>query len=515
MFRVHILFILLLQHVHGSADIKWYRKEMSTKVIPRYQTAYRMLNDDIIQPILNFDENFDTMKVTTDTTVEMITDTTIEVKEYTQATMTFKNENINEQTTQSTLLDDEEVEDHSEDRIVVLKAGTGKTKHSKHSKINKGKSLYEQIDVSGNIIQTENEDLDDIVAMINGKTTTTATINFGQKPNEKPEDGLTQLVNKIQTAAKGVYANLKYAASECERLRIKLNKAVISAVITVSKQEERCRKMNITINEIISDIQIQEKGVTFAEQVVQERQESAKRAEKEAHKAGDRVEKARRCRSKRRKKRAVESSKGVQNTLAENSNIYFERSNINVPQTSLFDKIVVKPVCSIINMGGIKAAENAESQAKAMLVEAKRRLTTARHKLARRRRELEDERESRDTAEKRRETLNLQLSKLQSNYSMISSFSEKLLNITTHITTVLGTSKQLHVEIKRLLDFELVIEPLNSLTRSMVKDELMPAFGFEISLITITNIGDILNRLANRLESFPLLVNNNQFMLTD
>ncbi|CAF3330711.1 unnamed protein product [Rotaria socialis] len=53
------LFILGL-HPHpdnGLDGVEWYRNEMTKTVIPLYSTVYQMLNKDIIERILHFDEN--------------------------------------------------------------------------------------------------------------------------------------------------------------------------------------------------------------------------------------------------------------------------------------------------------------------------------------------------------------------------------------------------------------------------------------------------------------------------
>ncbi len=57
-----------------------------------------------------------------------------------------------------------------------------------------------------------------------------------------------------------------------------------------------------------------------------------------------------------------------------------------------------------------------------------------------------------------------------------------------HLNNVLISSTVLRKEMTRLIDFELVIEPINSIYREMLNGNIMESFGFEISVETARQI---------------------------
>ncbi|CAF3850438.1 unnamed protein product [Rotaria sp. Silwood1] len=472
---------------------------MTTKVVPHYQVAYRMLNDDIIQPILNFNDTFDEPEVTTENIVT--------VQQHIDETTMVEKEDSDEQTTQSTSSDDEEVEHDSESDTFALKSA--EIDSYKDSIRREQHPVRDNLKLLLDAANTLHEELNDTISEIHADTNTTETVIHEATQPTTSEDRLKALVDKLRVATTNVYNNLKTASSECGRLRTTLNEGIVSTILAISKQEELCREVNTTIDKLTSEIPNQEQQVAFAEQVVRERQEAVARAEQAVRDAEDNVEKARLCRGKRRRRRFIGGGGGGWwNKVVEKPVNDAYRQHIEKPIAPILEQTIVKPVCSVINMEGIDRAKEAKSKAQDMLSDAQNRLNKERETLATKRSELSNAYTQRNEAEERRQTLNRELSELQSKYSVISLFSEQFLNVTTHISTVLGDSRTLNTEIKRLLDFELVIEPLNALAQGMVKDELMSAFGFEISTSTIATVGSILDRLAKRLESFPLIIQN-------
>ncbi|CAF3441460.1 unnamed protein product [Rotaria socialis] len=530
---LHLLFVfLLLNKCKCSTDVQWYRDELTIKVVPGYQAAYRMLNDDIIQPILNFNATFsDTEDINTiivhpehdehnATTylTEEVSEENITVQQNPYDTATIENinnddkveiEQATEETTQNASLHNDnfvaDADIHLITEIELKEAETTPKSHfddwtllsqessdnETHESLDTIEHLNEKIIVDHLQVEDLNSTL--ILVTVDKKVAEDAIFELNRFTSE--DNRLKVLVDKIRIAANGVYTNLKNASSECEQLRTKLNEGIATAVIVVSKQEALCREADTTVKQLTSDIQNQEQQVAFAQQVVNERQDAVATAERELRDAEDRVEKARLCRGKR---------------LIGG----WWRKNVEKPVVQAVQHVVVKPVCSVVNMGGIDAAKDARSSAQRMLGEARQRLSNEQQQLSQKRAELSDAQVRRNVAEERRQALALTLSELQKKYEVISSFTQQFLDVSTHLTVVRGNSQTLNIEIKRLLDFELVIQPLNSLAQQMIQDELMPKFGFEISASTIATIDHILDRLGKRLMHFPLLTNENTITST-
>jgi hypothetical protein len=429
MFLSLVLFVLLIQVSNGSIEAEWFRNEMTTKVVLRYEAAYKMLNSGIIQPILNFNESLNQL------------------------------ENIG-------------IENDYE-------------QSENYEAINDDKKFTEEVN--------EEKFTTEQGSSINEKPTTAtigakAIVKFEQATYE--QNRLTGLVDQLDLAAKNVYTNLKNASSECERLRIQLNAEITSTILAISHQEELLRQLDSTIDQLASDIQYQEQQVAFAEQLVRERQATVERAERELRDAEDRVEKARLCRGKR-----------FIGKIGKKWRKYVEKPIVRGVQN-----VAVKPFCAVFNMQGIHNAKDARTSAGHMLDDARQRLSTQQQELARRRAQLSDVQARRNAANQRKDVLNLELSNLRTKYGIISSLTEKFFAISTHVATVVDSSRILSTEIKRLIDFDLVIEPLNALARQMIQNGLMSSFGFEISASTIAAVDHILDRINEKLTHFPLVI---------
>jgi hypothetical protein len=69
---------------------------------------------------------------------------------------------------------------------------------------------------------------------------------------------------------------------------------------------------------------------------------------------------------------------------------------------------------------------------------------------------------------------------------------------------VLGSSDVLQAEMVQLLDFELVIGPLDIIYHKMIKNNAMDSFGFEISAETVREIKANLKTLTEKLPRMAL-----------
>ncbi|CAF4529968.1 unnamed protein product, partial [Rotaria magnacalcarata] len=158
MMRKILLFFFvlgLLPHQDNSLDeVEWYRNEMTTKVVPLYSTAYRILNNDIIERILHFDENSNLTNIVETSTVNRKKDDEHESEdEFSSSTEdghSSKTENIEEVVNKH----DDEVEEKSEegkeineDNHKIEDEVEGPTEEEHHpAEIKKRKDNYQQFE---------------------------------------------------------------------------------------------------------------------------------------------------------------------------------------------------------------------------------------------------------------------------------------------------------------------------------------------------------------------------------
>jgi hypothetical protein len=100
---------------------------------------------------------------------------------------------------------------------------------------------------------------------------------------------------------------------------------------------------------------------------------------------------------------------------------------------------------------------------------------------------------------------------MQGNYEGISNVLNQFLLVRVHLSSVLVSSEALKTAPKRLLDFNLVVEPLQRLAEQMIRDQLMPSFHFQIAADTIARVDRIFDRLSAKLDNLPLLLPDSVF----
>jgi hypothetical protein len=77
-------------------------------------------------------------------------------------------------------------------------------------------------------------------------------------------------------------------------------------------------------------------------------------------------------------------------------------------------------------------------------------------------------------------------------------------DVEVHLNNVLGSSTVLLDGVAQLIDFELVIEPLNSIYEEMLQNNIIESFGFKITAETAKQIKANLQKLAEKMPKMPL-----------
>ncbi|CAF3553976.1 unnamed protein product [Rotaria socialis] len=366
-----------------------------------------------------------------------------------------------------------------------------------------------------------------------------AVTEFDQVNSE--QNRLRVFVSEIGIAVNSVHELLGNASSECEQLHNQTYARITTAVLDISKQEEELRQLVSTISELTSTIDSGEQQVRFAEQVVREREAAVQNAERAQRDAEHKVDRARVCQNGRRKKRlfgnwwrnnverpiaqatnwvakpVVQATNWVAKPVVQATNwvakpVVQATNWVAKPVAQAVTWAVIKPVCSVVNMGGIDIAKDARNLAGNMLNDARHRLTIQQEELASKRTQLSNVQLQQYFKNIQQSILQTQLSKMRTNYAAISSLLNQFRNVKVHLTNVLDSSKMLTAELKSLIDFELVIVPLKTLAEQMIKDQLMPSFNFEITVNTIAAVDRVLDQLSEKLERFPLLHQNSAML---
>ncbi|CAF3330705.1 unnamed protein product [Rotaria socialis] len=408
------LFILGL-HPHpdnGLDGVEWYRNEMTKTVIPLYSTVYQMLNKDIIERILHFDENSSEISLNTKDEV---------------------NHNLEDEAVAKS---EEEKDNHqSKDEI-----------HSKPEEQSEEETTEKMTTVE-QVTETDTTEIEQMSEqMVSDEPfddkLTMNEHNAIDKESGESMDGLATTENLDD--------DKKLNSNESED--IESDKAV-----NTSERTEHAPAINVenTAASFVLQYDQADMYMIFAEQVVREREVALRNAEYQRDEVWEGVRKARLCRNGRRKKRFFGD---------------WWYKNIERPVVQATHFVIVKPICSVVNMNGIEIAKDARDLAENTLNDARQRLVTQQQVLADKRTQLS------------------QMKPVETTRSHCS-----------------YPPKTLKKQLKGLVYFELVVNPLKQLAEQMIKDELMQSFSFTTSKNTIAAVDQVLDGLTDKLERLPVL----------
>jgi chromosome segregation ATPase len=295
---------------------------------------------------------------------------------------------------------------------------------------------------------------------------------------------IKKLVNSLLCAAKKVHNELRQATEASEQIRNTLDEQIGQLVLSVSNQEQQVRQSQEAVNHANNNIQSTQHQVTVAEAAVRNSQHSLNVANNAVHEANAAVNKARRCGVGRRKKRFLGFLKPLN---------------------------PVRIVCSVVNSGGINNAKERRGLAEQNLHQSHQRLHAHQQTLAAQQAQYNAAQAQLNAANTQLQTITSALNEQRTKQSLVTSLITQLKGVEVHLNTVLGSSTVLKDEITQLIDFELVIEPLNSTYHEMLKSNIMEPFGFEISADTSRQITANLKKLTEILPNMPL----NEMLITD
>lgn len=292
---------------------------------------------------------------------------------------------------------------------------------------------------------------------------------------ESDQGNIAHLVESLIQAAKKVHSLLHKAAQASELVRASIDEEVTQVVLVVSTREEQVRESETNVMQATNSVDHAQKQVNIAQSAVNGAVNAVNTANHEYYEAERAVQRARRCGLGRRKKRFLG-----------------------------FLGDVLKLPCSVINHNGINRAKNRRTMAGQTLNNEQQRLHNHQQTLNTLRTQLSTAQTQLVAANQALQTAQSMLSNLREKQSIVASLTTKIKNVEEHLNNVLGRSKVLVADTAKLIDFELVIHPLNGIYEEMINNKIMESFGFQITAETAREISVNLQKLTEKMAEMQI-----------
>lgn len=324
------------------------------------------------------------------------------------------------------------------------------------------------------------------------EASTTLNDNIIQKLVEadvdSDETAIRALIDSLVCASRKVQKKLSIATKASEDIRNSIDHHITQLVISITDQERNVHESQNAVNQANNDIQHTQEQVRLAEVAVQDKQHAFNVAERDRQEAQDAVDRARLC-GRRRRKRGFGK---------------WWRKKVEKPFVNAVRQTVIKPACSVLNSGGIDNAKNRRALAERSLTEARQRLAEYQQSLAHQRNQYANAQTRLTEAQSQLNTLTAQLHEGRAKQVVITSLVKQLKDVEVYLNEVLDSSSVLKDAISQLVDFEHVIEPLNTISDQMATNIVMSPFTFKVSTEISSKMLTNLNLLAEKMPKMPL-----------
>ncbi|CAF1044768.1 unnamed protein product [Didymodactylos carnosus] len=298
---------------------------------------------------------------------------------------------------------------------------------------------------------------------------------------EDDEAAVIQLAKHIHCAANDIHNNLGKAVAASSNINQKIEEIQAQTVSAMSVKEDEIRQLESNIHTTSASIHSTEVQLSQAENDVRQKENDVNIATANWRQAEQDVNKARHCIGKR--------------FLGKIGDI------VKKPF-----KIVEKSVCSVVNNGGINRAKDRRNEAGNALSLAQR---TAGHF----RQQLHDLRVRKSNFDTQLNELKARLHLLQSTRNELqqqqrhtSTVTNQLKQAIQHLESFNSTSSVLVTILKRLVEFDILIQPLNAIYNEMLNSHIMAQFpDGQISAETIQQVKESVEKLSAILPTMPLV----------
>ncbi|CAF2516654.1 unnamed protein product [Rotaria sp. Silwood2] len=306
---------------------------------------------------------------------------------------------------------------------------------------------------------------------------------------DSDETTIGTLVDSLVCASRNVQNKLSEATNASEQIRNSLDEKIAQLVLLITNQENKVQESQQSVNQANINIEHAQQQVTTAENAVRDKQNALNAAEHDMHEAQKAVERARLCGGRRRRKRGFGK---------------WWRKRVEKPFVHAIRQTVIKPVCSVINSGGIDNAKERRAIAAHTFHEAQQRLTQYQQNLAHQRAQHAIAQTQLNEANSQLNILTGQLNEQRAKQTIITLIIKQFKSIEIHLKDVLGSSIVLEDAISQLINFELVIAPLHAIYKEMIRNNVMNSFNFEISAEMVAKILENLKFLKEKMPNLPL-----------
>ncbi|CAF1298084.1 unnamed protein product [Didymodactylos carnosus] len=299
------------------------------------------------------------------------------------------------------------------------------------------------------------------------------------------DEAATLLVKNIHCAAKTMSDNLSQAVHASDLILDIVDEALVNTASDIIQQESEIHRTQMSINRVNTGIQDTQLRLHRAEISFREKEHGLDLANEQLKRAQEDVEDARLCRGKR----FIGS---------------WWRQNVVQPVEKTVKQVIVKPVCRVVNYHGIESAKDRRSSASDAVNLARQDVSHLKSQLSDLTRNREMYVKELEIENKRSEVLNNTLTEMKERQLLVSSITSQLKAANLYLTNFYGTSTILVDEIKRLVDFERLITPLNAVYNEMLNNHVMSAFaGGQISVETVEHVKTNLDILEVVLPNMP------------
>ncbi|CAF1271178.1 unnamed protein product [Rotaria sordida] len=257
------------------------------------------------------------------------------------------------------------------------------------------------------------------------------------------DTAVSQLVNRLYCGVQRAYALLQQSVLSSENLQVEVNNRLTLNVAQAGAYEENIRGKETEVlqtNQALSNALSQ---LTLAEHAVIEKQNAVANADQAVRDAEEAVEKARKCRGKRS---------------------WFSKITRPIvrPIENLVKDVIIKPVCSVINEGGIDNAKNRRGYAYDQLTSAQNQERHSRQVVVETQIMKANLEAQLDQLRSSLANVQAALKTLRSELVVTTNINQELKQVTTQLSNVFIGSSVLQNTIAHLIDFELLINPLNA-----------------------------------------------------
>lgn len=299
---------------------------------------------------------------------------------------------------------------------------------------------------------------------------------------------IRKLIDSLVCASRRVQNRLDKAVKASEYMSTSLEEQITTLVLSISDQEKKVKENQESVNQANNNIHHIEKQITSAEIAVQDKQHALNTAEHDMREAEKAVERARLC-GRRRRKRGFGK---------------WWRKRIEKPIVKIVRQTVVKPVCSVVNYGGINNAKDRRELAERTLNDARQRLTQHQRDLANQRALHTTAQTQLNEANSQLNSLTIQLHEQQAKQVVMTSLIKNFRGVELHLKNVLDSSVVLEDALSQLINFELVVAPLNRIYHEMLTNNVMQSINYEISVEMTSKIQTNLKILSDKMPKMPV-----------